>query len=417
MRTGRKSDRNPSDELPKSDASGTRRAFMAGAAGALTGLIGGCKPSRSRRVDTRPLPGPEKFPRRRLGRSGVLVPVLHQGGDYAYSPLLVQRCIDLGVRAFDTAESYARNKGEAYVGRCLAKLKIPRQDYFLATKGRPKAPSDITHKHLPDSLKRLGLDHVDLWYIHDLDDPEVLTSAAWRRSAERAKADGMTRLFGVSCHNDKLLSIMSAAAKCGWVDALMFRYNFRSYDDQSLNDAIDICHKAGIGLLAMKTQASSASISERLDPLRAKGYSKHQAALKAVWQDNRIAAVVSAMPSVGMVEENAAAAFDRLSLAEARLLRQYAKATAQRYCSGGCGGCRRECEAVIGNRLAVADILRLLTYHDGYGRRSHARLLFMGLAPERRDITAADLVAAEQVCPNRLPLSQLLNVAFGKLST
>jgi hypothetical protein len=323
--------------------------------------------------------------------------------------------MSLGVRSFDSSDNYANKRGERFVGKSVAKLGLERDSFFLATKGRPKRPGDILGKCLPGSLGRLGMQYVDCWYIHDLDDVEVLASAEWRAAAAAAKKSGKTKLFGITIHNEKLVSVMHAAARCGWVDALMFRYNFRSYGDKALSEAIGACHKAGVGLIAMKTQASSVSFAERLNPFKAQGYSKHQAVLKAVWRDERITAVVSAMPSVRIVTENAAAAFDRLSTAEARLLDRYATATADTYCPGGCGGCGRECQAASDAPLAVADILRFLMYHDSYGRRGDARRMFGALPVERRRIERADLAAAERACPNGLPLAALIPDAIVKL--
>lgn len=395
----------------------TRRGFVQGGVAAVAGVLAGCE-SKQPAGPRRPLPPADQFPRRRLGRNGPLVPILQQGGDYTYSPRLVKRCMDLGVRSFDTAETYARGRSEVYIGRSLAKLRIKREDIFLASKGRPRRPGDILAKHLPASLSRLRTDYVDLWYLHELNDPEVLGSAEWRAAVAAAKQEGKTRLFGLTCHGPRLIEVMKAAARCGWIDAFMFRYNFRSYGDRALHQAMDTCHRAGIGMIAMKTQASAVSFAERLDPFRRQGFSKHQAVLKTVWQDHRITTIVSAMPSVRLVTENATAAYDRLSAAEARLLRDYAAATADAYCPGGCGGCRRECEAALDAPLAVADILRFLMYHDSYGRRHDARRLFRELPVQRRrlvDVDPSVLAAAERACPRHLALTTLLPDAVNKL--
>ena len=414
------SDRNHPDrrDVASSDdcvRSASRRGFLSGAVATVAGVVGGCKSDGPAGPRGQLLP-PEAFPRRKLGRDGPLVPILQQGGDYYYSPRLVKQCMVAGVRSFDTAEQYTHGKAEGYVGTSMAKLKIPRADYFLSTKGRPKRPGDILGKHIPASLRRLRTDYVDLWYIHDLDDTEVLASKEWRDAAAAAKQSGKTRLIGVTCHNGRLVEVMTAAARCGWVDAMMIRYNYRSYGDEALERAIDACYQAGVGLIAMKTQASAVSFARRVDPFREQGYNRHQAVLRAVWQDRRITAAVSAMPSVRIVQQNAAAAFEPLSDVEARLLRHDARATSQFYCPGGCGGCRRECERAVRSPLAVADILRFCMYHDSYGRRPDARRMFADLPPERRRLDATDLIAAERACPNDLALTTLLPHAVGKLS-
>jgi len=321
--------------------------------------------------------------------------------------------MDLGVRSFDTADTYANGRAERSLGDSLARLKIKREDVFVATKGRPKRPDDILGKCLPTSLRRLRTDYVDAWYVHDPEDPDLLSRGEWREAAAAAKQAGKIKLFGLSCHNDRLIEVMNAASRCGWIDVIMLRYNFRSHGDRALNEAIDACHKAGVGLIAMKTQASAVSFVERLDPFRQQGYNRHQAVLKAVWQDERIAAAVSAMPTLRWLEENAAAAFDRLSVAEAKLLREYDAATRTTYCPGGC---QRECESALETDLAVADILRYLTYHDSYRRRRHARRLFQSLPAERRRLDDVDLAVAQRACPNGLDLTTLVPAAVNKMS-
>ena len=393
----------------------TRRGFMAGAATMAAGVLGGCKSGAERGVPTS-APSTAGFPTRPLGRCGLRIPILQQGGDYYCSARLIGRCLELGVRAFDTAENYAQRKGEVFLGSSLAKLKVNRESILLATKAYVKHPRDILTRHVPESLRRLQTDYIDIWYLHDLSQPEVLSSPDWKAAAEELKQSGQAKCFGVSCHNDRLIAVMNAAVRCGWVDVIMLRYNFRSYGDRALNEAIDACHRAGIGLIAMKTQASAVSFAERLDPFRKTGYNRHQAVLKAVWQDGRIAAIVSAMPTVRMVEENAAAAYGRLSAAERKLLRDYAAATAGAYCPGGCGGCRCECQAAVGTSLAVADILRLAMYHNTYGRRADARRLFREMPSYRRSLDGADLQAAQRACPNGLALTSLLPAAMDTLA-
>jgi uncharacterized protein len=400
--------------MPPFETPLSRRAFIkAGAAAA--GVIAGCD-SSPQAPPAGPLPPPGSFPRRLLKRRDISMPILQMGGDYTYTPRLLDRCLKLGVRSFDTAENYAQRKSEALIGQCLARLKVQRDTILLATKAYAKYPRDILSKHLPDSLRRLQTDYVDLWYLHDLDRPEVLSSHEWKAAAAELIKSGKARAFGLTCHNENAIAVMNAAARCGWVDVIMFRYNFRSRGNRSLDETLDACHQAGIALIAMKTQASSVSFSERVDPFKKAGYNKNQAVLKAVWQDPRITAIVSAMPTESMVEQNAAAAYDRLSLAEADLLNRYAIATANTYCPAGCGGCRRECEEAIETPLPVADILRFLMYHDSYGRRLDARRLFGELPPHLRSLEGADLHAAAAACPNRLALDHLLPAAFDKLS-
>jgi predicted aldo/keto reductase-like oxidoreductase len=213
-----------------------------------------------------------------------------------------------------------------------------------------------------------------------------------------------------------VVPLLHAAAKSRFVDVVMFKYNFRSYGDKELNDAIDAAHRAGIGLIAMKTQGSAISFSERVNPFVEQGLSKHQAVLKAVWKDGRIASAVSCMPSVQVLEQNAAATRQALTAAEAEAIERYAAETRSLYCSGGCGGCRRECEAATGRRVAIADALRYLMYHDSYGWRGEARRKYARLRIDSNLLSEQDLYLAEAACPRGVAVRELLARADRTLS-
>ena len=94
--------------------------------------------------------------------------------DEAASRPIVKRCLDLGINLIDTCDFYSSGKSEEIVGRLLKDL-IPRHEIVLATKaGNPmgKGPNarGYSRKHLIEaaeqSLKRLGVDYIDLYQTH-----------------------------------------------------------------------------------------------------------------------------------------------------------------------------------------------------------------------------------------------------------
>ncbi|MHB8797783.1 MAG: hypothetical protein ACYDBY_04890 [Thermoanaerobaculia bacterium] len=70
----------------------------------------------------------------------------------------------------------------------------------------------------------------------------------------RLKMARKLRHFGFSGHAGNVAELLHKAAKAPWLEAVLFRYSFRSYGDKELNAAIDAAHKAGVGQIAMKTQ-------------------------------------------------------------------------------------------------------------------------------------------------------------------
>src|SRR4029453_5893462 len=73
----------------------------------------------------------------------------------------VRKALDVGYRHLDTATVY-RNEEE--VGGAVADSGVPRDEVFVATKGPP--PARNPQQTLDDSLRKLGLDRLDLWLIH-----------------------------------------------------------------------------------------------------------------------------------------------------------------------------------------------------------------------------------------------------------
>jgi aryl-alcohol dehydrogenase-like predicted oxidoreductase len=128
---------------------------------------------------------------RQLGRSGLKVPVLSFGTgtfggsneffqrwgstDVKEATRLVNICLEYGVNFFDTANVYSQGASEEILGQAL---KGRRQDVIISTKatfGMGDGPNDrgSSRIHLTralhDSLKRLGTDHVDVYFMHGFD--------------------------------------------------------------------------------------------------------------------------------------------------------------------------------------------------------------------------------------------------------
>ncbi len=115
---------------------------------------------------------------------------------------LVRRAIDLGVTLLDTADAYGPHANEELVGRAIAGR---RDRVVLATKfGMRGSAPDITvdgspawaRQALEASLRRLGVDHVDLWYLHRVD-PRVPVEETVGAMAEQVAA-GKARHIGLS---------------------------------------------------------------------------------------------------------------------------------------------------------------------------------------------------------------------------
>ncbi|WP_085318196.1 2,5-didehydrogluconate reductase DkgB [Derxia lacustris] len=121
----------------------------------------------------------------------------------------VRNGLDLGYRLIDTAQIYGN---EAEVGQAIADSGVPRADLFLTTKiWTANYAGDKLIPSLKDSLAKLRTDQVDLTLIHWPSPGNAVPVAEFMGALAQAKAEGLTRLIGVSNFNIALLREAIAA--------------------------------------------------------------------------------------------------------------------------------------------------------------------------------------------------------------
>ena len=135
--------------------------------------------------------------------------------DQKASTALVARALEAGVNFFDTANVYSEGQSEIQLGQALRDLAVKREDVIIATKvrarmGRGPNAVGLSRGHILDemaaSLKRLGLDHVDLYQIHGFDPVTPLEETL--RALDDCVARGFVRTIG--CSNLAAWQIMKA---------------------------------------------------------------------------------------------------------------------------------------------------------------------------------------------------------------
>jgi len=351
------------------------------------------------------------MPKRKLGKTGAEVSILCLGGmfDTVNNQLLLRQALNWGVTYWDTAEGYGNGLSEEGFGRFFTRYPETRKDIFLVTKFRPSPPDKLSEA-LDKGLKRLHTDYVDVFYTHGIGDFNQI--AGVRDWAEQMKKAGKIKFFGFSTHSN-MEDCLLAAAKSGWIDSVMFTYNFRLMNSPKMKEAVDACVQAGIGLTSFKTQAGgqvkadSETEFKLVQKFLERGFTDKQAKLKAVWENPNIASICSQMPNLAYLSANVAAARDLKSLAESdfEALERFAAETR----SGYCAGCGRICQAAVGGKVPVNDVMRCLMYYRDYGDRELARSVFAGLSEAARSqLTEVDYSKAEKACPQGLAIATLM---------
>jgi len=360
-------------------------------------------------------------PKRKLGKTGVEVSILNLGGgiDTINNQLLLKQALKWGVTCWETAESYGNGLSEEGFGRFFAGNPEARKEIFLVTKLQSKG-GNFTER-LNKCLQRLQTEYIDLFFVHSLTSIEDLTTTIKDWAAEMKKASKF-KFFGFSTHTN-MEDCLIGAAELDWIDAVMFTYNFQFMDNPKMQEAIKAASQAGIGLVAMKSQAGRPGKHEvggevkleMVERFLKKGFTDKQAKLKIIWENPQISSVCSYMPNLTILSANVAAARDitKLSREDCESLRRYALETRADYCAG----CGKICEEAVDGAIPVNEVLRCLMYHRYYGEPELARLTFAGLPEEvRQRLTKVDYSQAERACPNGLAITKLMRQALELLA-
>jgi aryl-alcohol dehydrogenase-like predicted oxidoreductase len=223
---------------------------------------------------------------RQLGRTGLTVSVLSFGcgavgglmtrGEPRDQERAVARALELGITYFDSAALYGNGASETNLGRVLAKLK-PK--VIVATKVRVPAAErgrigEIISSSLEASLKRLGRDHVDIFYCHntiadggggDTISHDQLVGDALP-AFERLRKAGKTRFIGITALGDT--ASLLKLADSGAFDVAQICFNALNptageklpagYPAQDYQGLMQRAHKAGMGTVGIRVLAGGA---------------------------------------------------------------------------------------------------------------------------------------------------------------
>lgn len=161
----------------------------------------------------------------------------------------IRRGIAAGLRHIDTAEMYAGGHAEELVGAAMKGQGIRRADYFLTDKvWKTHLRYDDVLRAAEASLKRLEIDYIDLYLIHQVnpDVPEEETI----RAMNRLKREGVIRHIGVSNFSEERLKRAQAASDAPIV-ANQLHYNLRIREIERCG-LLDYCRSQDIMVIAWR---------------------------------------------------------------------------------------------------------------------------------------------------------------------
>jgi predicted aldo/keto reductase-like oxidoreductase len=400
----------------------SRRQFLKTAVAVPAGLaLARNIPAQAATTETTPppiaSPAPDPtLPRRPLGRDGTQVTMMTLGGNMAASsPDYYDIAWSMGIRYFDTARSYLNGRSEVIVSKWLEKHPERRSEIFLVSKDHPRNPEQMLEL-IDRRLETIGTKYLDAFYIHGIGPREYgEESLEWPKSdkfkkvAEQLKSSGKVKKVGFSCHDGRLTDYLSAAAEGGFLDVIMLAYTPFYEKGGALDKALNACHKAGIGLVAMKTMRNASDVPKRIPEFDKLGLTVHQANMHAVWSDPRISAICNAVENVSQMESSTSAARsykEPLKTTHVELLKQVILTHRRSMCPG-CPACA---EAAAQTDLAFHDIARYVMYYEQDGSLE-AKDLYRALPAVARDASGADLAALGSKCALRVDYAEILKRA------
>jgi L-glyceraldehyde 3-phosphate reductase len=300
----------------------------------------------------------EQIPYRRCGRSGLKLPEVslglwHNFGDeqpIATQRAILRRAFDLGVTHFDLANNYGPPYGSAEInfGRLFREDFRPyRDELIISTKaGYDMWPGPYgewgSRKYLlaslDQSLARMGLDYVDIFYSHRFDPETPLEETMG--ALDTAVRSGKARYVGISSYSAERTEEAAAILRRMGTPLLIHQPSYSMLNRWIEGGLLDVLEREGIGCIAFSPLAQGVLTGKYLDGIpagsrasrdsslpadqlseqtlghvralgeiaRQRGQSLAQLALAWALRDNRVTSALIGASSVAQLEENVAAA-------------------------------------------------------------------------------------------------------------
>jgi aryl-alcohol dehydrogenase (NADP+) len=168
-----------------------------------------------------------------------------------------RRAWEAGINFFDTADMYSLGESEAVLGRALVELNAPREQVVVATKvfnamGPTANERGLSRKHIrhsiDGSLRRLGLDYVDLYQIHRFDYTTPIDETLYALDdvvrAGKALAIGASSMFAW-----QMAKMLHTSERLGLARFVTMQNHYNLVYREEEREMIPLCRDQGIGLI------------------------------------------------------------------------------------------------------------------------------------------------------------------------
>jgi len=315
-----------------------------------------------------------KFVYRTLGKTGLNLPVINMGVMNSDNPNLIRAALDSGMTLLDTAHGYMGGRNEETIGGVIKGR--PRGSFFIASK--VSLPQDRTRglymegatseeflRKLDLSLKRLGLEYVDILYHHGVSRKESVIFEPVLKAMEQAKKEGKIRFKGISTHMNEP-EVIHAAVDSKFYEVILTPYNFQQKHVAEVREAISRAAHAGIGVVGMKAIRGGSRQTPTVK--------NAAAALKWVLQDPNVHTIVPGFTTFEEMNTDIAV-MENLTLTDTEKKDLQKEASLPGLYCQGCRQCLGQCA----EKLPIPDLMRAYMYTYGYRNLALAQDLISSL--------------------------------------
>ena len=338
---------------------------------------------------------------------------------------VLTRAFDLGVNYVDTAETYSLGKSEIAVGRAV---KGRREDVFIATKYsfvHKHQPASEWRRHLEGSLRRLDIDSIDFYHLHNLqwrDYRKRQAAGVPLEGFRMARDEGLIGHLCFSSHDEP--GNIAHLIDSGEFAGMLVQYNLL---DRRNEEVIGNAHDQALAVAIMSPVGGGAlaEVSPMLLGTVSGARSTPDLALRFVLANPHVTTALSGVTTPEMVEANIASASREEALSDVERRRlgtalDEKQRLANDYCCG-CGECMPCPQGVD-----MPANLTAMNFAVQWGLEQHARSLYreLGKGAKRRDgrsirrwaEACTGCAECEARCPQDVPIVERLRETASALS-